>query len=291
MTLDQLFAFEAVVKSGSFRKAAEVLHISQPAVSTSIKKLEDEFEILLFSREGYRPEMTSEGKVFYEKTKPILEQTRSLDKLGHQLAKGEPEIKIAINLICPMPSVFSLLKRFFDQYPNTQLTLSFESLGGAIERLFEEDVDLALTSLPSTTKDDLETNYVTKVNIIPVCASKYLRSEKNEILTQKMLRQSTQVILADTSHTEQQSTGILRDVTKLTVNDLSVKKELILSGLGWGGLPEHLVKEEINAGTLEEINLEEVKRRTLMVHAIRKKHRHMGPIATKLWNYVCELDW
>jgi len=59
MTYEQLLALHAVVTAGTFRAAADRMHKSQSAISHAIKKLEDEVDIVLLSREDYRPRLTS----------------------------------------------------------------------------------------------------------------------------------------------------------------------------------------------------------------------------------------
>ena len=118
MTYDQLLMLEAVVLEGGFGKAAKKLHISQPSISTAIKKLEEENEITIFDRSNYRPELTVEGKSFYEQSLRVLEEMNNLKKVSKLLAdKIEPEIKIAINDTCPMNIVLSLLRDFLRLIP------------------------------------------------------------------------------------------------------------------------------------------------------------------------------
>ncbi len=62
MTYDQLLTIEAVVNAGSFKAASKILGKTQPSLSAAVKKLEDEFQIKIFSRENYRPELTDQGK-------------------------------------------------------------------------------------------------------------------------------------------------------------------------------------------------------------------------------------
>ena len=78
MTFEQLRVLQAVVTAGTFRGEAEKLYKSQPAISTMIKNLEAEIGLEIFSREGYRPTLTEAGRIFYEKSLTVLEQTNQL---------------------------------------------------------------------------------------------------------------------------------------------------------------------------------------------------------------------
>ena len=66
MELKQLEYFLAVSNNKSFTRAAEQLYVSQPSVTTAIKKLEDELGLILFDRNKKQAILTSEGEIFYQ---------------------------------------------------------------------------------------------------------------------------------------------------------------------------------------------------------------------------------
>ncbi len=72
----------------------------------------------------------------------------------------------------------------------------------------------------------------------------------------------------------------------LTVNDIGFKKELIVGGLGWGGLPIDLVKNEIKSGKLEVITTTTIKERSLAIHMLKMRNKPMGPVLKELWDSV-----
>ena len=78
MTYEQLVVLHAIVAQGTFRGAAEQLNKSQSAISHMLKKLEDEIDITLLSREEYRPKLTSKGEVFYRQATRVMQQMQQL---------------------------------------------------------------------------------------------------------------------------------------------------------------------------------------------------------------------
>lgn len=78
MKLNQLIYFKSVARHGSITKAAETLHISQPAITRSIRDLEDELGVVLLSRTNKNVSLTNEGKLFLQKSTFILSQLNSL---------------------------------------------------------------------------------------------------------------------------------------------------------------------------------------------------------------------
>jgi DNA-binding transcriptional LysR family regulator len=236
MTLEQILTIEAIVQKGSFKAAADSLHKSQPSISMAIKKLEEEYQIILFSRDEYRPSLTNEGRIFFEKAKSVLKEFRELEGIAQQMTRGEEvEIRISIDAISPVSLILKFLKQFFNQHPHTKLQLSFEVLNGTLERLVDGEVDFAITPMHGRADWSVDALVLTKTSIIPVMHTSLIKDKK---ITDSVLRNYNQIILADSSrHTRKMSSGILEGGKSITLSEISFKKEMILQGLGWGGLP------------------------------------------------------
>ncbi|HSY57889.1 MAG TPA: LysR family transcriptional regulator, partial [Bradyrhizobium sp.] len=143
LTLHQLVCFEAVVSEGSFQAAADRLRRSQPSVSSSVKNLENQLQLSLLDRSGYRVTLTEAGRSFYERTRIFLQDAKRLRDHATQLAMGEEsELRVVVGDLSPLPETLALLRSFFDQSPGTQLHLHFEAISGPWERLFEDEADL-----------------------------------------------------------------------------------------------------------------------------------------------------
>ena len=82
MTLTQLEYFCAVCRYHSITRAAEALFVSQPTISTSIRDLEKEFNLRLFTHGRNRITLTNDGEAFYQKAEHILKQTHELYEIG-----------------------------------------------------------------------------------------------------------------------------------------------------------------------------------------------------------------
>ena len=288
MTFEQILTLEAILQSGSFKSAADKLHKSQPSISMAIKKLEEEYGILLFSREEYRPQLTAEGKLFYERAKKVLEGMRELEELGKQLGRGEEaEIKVSIDAISPLPLILKFLRKFFERHPRTRLQIRFEVLNGTVERLEDDEVDLAITSIYDDHKS-FQSLLLTEVRLIPVMHKELYKrlskSFKTPNLTDEILRTETQVILADSARRLPKiDSGVLSQGKSITLTELSFKKEMILQGLGWGGLPYETIKDELKDKTLVPLKTNNIKERKASIHVLRKQNRAYGPVMKELW--------
>lgn len=288
MTLEQILTIEAIVEHGSFKAAADHLHKSQPSISMAIKKLEEEYQVILFSRDEYRPSLTNEGRIFYEKAKLVLKEFRELELTAEQMTRGEEvELRISIDAVSPISLILRFLKNFFNQHPNTKLKLSFEVLHGTLERLSDGDVDFAITPM-SGKETEFAMIALTKTVMIPVMKADFIKEKK---ITDKILREYTQIILADSSrHSPKMSTGILDGGKSFTLSEISFKKEMIMQGLGWGGLPSEMIKTELAKKILVPIKTALVKESELEIFLVHNPKKSMGPVARLLWEKMsCDL--
>ena len=154
-----------------FRKAAERLNKSQSAVSHAIRQLEDELELKLFSRDGYRPKLTAQGEVFFRETSRALAQMQALGEIAARLrAREEAELRIAVTATLPLERLLPVLEEIGRRFAATHLRLSTEMMGGAIARLMEGNADLAVATLDGVPMDAVETRRMADVTIRPVAS-------------------------------------------------------------------------------------------------------------------------
>jgi DNA-binding transcriptional LysR family regulator len=292
MTLDQLKALSAVVEHGGFRAAAEALYKSQSAISITIKKLEEELAVPLFLRDHYRPELTEEGKALYEKARTILSHVNEFRELaGHFSAGEEPELRLAMSSIVPVEKTLGTLNNITQLAPATKLFLLVETLNGTMERLDDDDADIAITE---SFEPDNEHDYValTRVELVTVLSPKSCLAARAGQLTERDFEGSVQILVRDTSrHSEKRTAGVVEGVRHWVVNDFMMKKQIIASGLGWGRMPRHMIEDEIRSGELLVLSGEGLAPIEVVIKAVRKKNRPLGPVATELWQRLQNIEW
>ena len=128
--------FYAVAKHKHMTKASEELHISQPAVSQSIKKLEDQLGGTLFLRSNKGMELTEEGKMFYEYVKGALELINNAENeftSFKDLSKGE--VKIGCSTTLTKLVLINALKDFHLDYPNININITNDLTSNLINDL------------------------------------------------------------------------------------------------------------------------------------------------------------
>ncbi|MFY0676607.1 MAG: LysR family transcriptional regulator [Neptuniibacter sp.] len=257
MTHEQLRAFVAVVERGGFRAAAAHLFKTQPSISAAVNALEHQFEITLFNRESYRPELTSEGKTFYRQAKSLLGQMGELETLGHQLAKGTPPtLTISLSAMCTHPPGLEAIRTFGQLNPEVQLTIQTEHLSGVLEQLELERAELAIGPHLGVSERH-ELYEISKIQMVTVAAQDFLDGFKGEIIPQNILRNKPQILLSDTgSLSPFDPINVIAGGQRWFVNDYYMKKTLVLSGMGWTRIPLHIVEAEIAAGELVRLEIE-----------------------------------
>lgn len=287
MTFDQVLVFHKIVKHGSFKAAASELHKTQPALSLAIKKLEEEMQVELFDRSGYRPLLTDHGKAFFERSFKILQGMNELEALAHAFRNHEePEIKLAVDGISPLPNLLRLFRKFNDRYPNTKLNLGFDILSEAERRVLDGEAEIGLTHFISDTHA-LEILPITHVRMIPVM-SKELFKEK-AVTQQGQLLEIDQIVVKDKVGSKGMSFGLLDGGRKWRLSDSNFKREIILAGMGWGHLPEHTIERELKEKKLVILNFEDIKPRDLQINLIRLKGHQFGIVARSLWDELASL--
>lgn len=116
--------FYVVAKNKHMTRASEELHISQPAISQSIKKLEDQLGGTLFLRSNKGMELTEEGKMFYEYVKGALELISNAENeftSFKDLSKGE--IKVGCSTTLTKLILMDALESFHKDYPNININI------------------------------------------------------------------------------------------------------------------------------------------------------------------------
>lgn len=128
--------FYIVAKNKNMTKASEELHISQPAISQSIKKLEEQLGGTLFLRSNKGMELTEEGKMFYEYVKVALELINNAENeftSFKDLSKGE--IKIGCSTTLTKLILIDVLKEFHNDYPNINIDIKNDLTSNLINDL------------------------------------------------------------------------------------------------------------------------------------------------------------
>jgi LysR family hydrogen peroxide-inducible transcriptional activator len=149
MTLQELRYFVAVAETGHFARAAERCHVSQPTLSTQLKKLEGYLGVKLFDRSLRRVTPTPVGREILRAARAIVEEAERIRALARDQGKGTIEsLRLgAIATVSPyyLPHAIGVLRRAF---PGLKLLLREGLTAGLLGELGSGALDAALVALP-----------------------------------------------------------------------------------------------------------------------------------------------
>lgn len=286
-TLLQLQCFAALVAHGSFSAAATHLNRTHPTVHAALKSLEDQLGIVLLDRSGYRVALTAEGAAFHARVVLFLRQFDELRREAAQLAAGEePELRVVVGDLCPLPETLGMLRRFFGASTGTRLNLMVETISGPWERLDDGDCDLIFHHLDKPALQ-IEAIALFEVKLVPVAAPGFYAGPISEALTPDDMRPYMQCVIKDSSRRPSQANYYLIEGARTcSVADQLMKRELILQGLAWGHLPIHLVHADLRANRLLSLEGRHLRGATLQHYAARRRDVVHGPVAERLWSQL-----
>lgn len=267
MTLDQLEMIEAVVEEGSMQKAAKKLHKSQPSLSVGIKKVEETYGIEIFSRKSYRPTLTAAGKRFYKGVSNVLESQRRLKRLAQELTEGiETEIRIVIDPLVSIQTLSPLLKAALPFRETTQLILTESVLEGPVQSILEERTHFAIGYCTPEQAKRLEIKPLHKVELISAIQKDLTSSQVPNIVATNIQEGESNFVSLEHSW---------------SVSSHLRKEELILEGLGWGG-----VSKEVFNQNRSKLKMLRTKGQTfeLPIFLMKNKHLTLGKVAHAIWN-------
>ncbi len=147
MKLSQLNYFIAVCQYHTITKAAEILHVSQPSITASLKELESEFNVNLFQRVNRKMLLTPEGELFYKRACQILKDVEILKEDIADLNESRNHIKLGIPLQIGAFFLPPLLQEFQERYPHIKLEIIECGAKDIVTMILEEKLDMAIASI------------------------------------------------------------------------------------------------------------------------------------------------
>jgi DNA-binding transcriptional LysR family regulator len=147
MDLRKLSIFVRVAGSGSFSRAAEELHMAQPAVSIAVRKLEESLGVTLLDRSARRPALTAEGRALLERARPILAAVEDLERSASAMAEL---LRGTLDIACPsMLATYylpDLVGDFLAQHPGLTASVTQAGTARVEQMLLADEIELGVTT-------------------------------------------------------------------------------------------------------------------------------------------------
>jgi DNA-binding transcriptional LysR family regulator len=259
VSLDQLRTFIAAVDEGSFSAASRKLLRAQSVVSEAIGKLEEQIGVQLFDRSGRYPKLTPTGLAVLGDARSIITGVDLLKARAKGMSAGlEPELSVVIDVFYPIDAITQVAKEFRQKYPAVPLRIYVEALGGAIKPVLDGRCSIGVIGSLPAIPDTLTYERLPGIAFLMVAARDHALASHRGKISKEALGKHTQIVLTDRSELSLgREFGVMSSST-WRLADLFAKHHFLLNGLGWGGMPLHVVRKDLEEGRLAVLPVEDV---------------------------------
>lgn len=287
ISLEQWRALVGVVEAGGYARAAAQIHKSQSTLSHAIQQLERMIGTKVFEIQGRKAVLTPTGELLYRRGKVLVDGALQLERTARKLAQGwEPEIHIAVEILFPRWLLFRCLQRFGEEHPDIRLEIYETVLGGTDEVLLEGKVDLAIGPfLPEGFLGDP----LMQVRLICAAHPDHPLHRLGRPLMMKDLGAHRQFVVRD-SGTQRTDRYSLLNERRWTVSHMGTAIRGAVQGLGYAWFPEESIREELDAGKLKPLPLQEGAEQVGTLYLIYADREAAGPGVRRIGELFYEVS-
>ncbi len=251
LTLDQLRVLVTVANEGSFSAAARKLRRVQSAVSHAMKSLESELGIEVWDRATRVPQLTDGGRVVLAHARRVLGETDELARVTASLAAGlEASVSLCVDAVFPVRALIVSCTEFAQRFSAVELRVLTEAMGVVHERVLDRTCQLGIAG-PHGRTHGLEQEHLTVVRMVTVASPSHPAAARKGRVPTHVLEREVQIVLSERG-SQSADQGVLSART-WRVAELATKHAMLLAGLGWGNMPEPMVRDDLREKRLVRI--------------------------------------
>jgi len=290
ITLRQLQVFEAAARLGGYTRAAETLHLSQPAVSMQIRQLEEQSGMPLFDQIGKKVHLTDAGRTLYNHAQSILAQVHEAQLELEEMRgvrRGQLNITIAstANYFAPR-----LLAAFCQRHPEVKVSLDVSNREHILELLNETDKDLAIMGRPPEASDLVAHPFMENPLVVIAAPDHPLAQARNIPLAR--LNEETFISREIGSGTRMATERFFdeagtRLTTAMEMSSNEAIKQAVQAGLGLGVVSVHTLEMELALGRLVILDVQGFP---ILRHwyAVHRQGKRFSAVAQAFLNFVMD---
>lgn len=258
----RLNTFLTLCKILNYTKTAEILHITQPAVSQHIKYLEDSYGTKLFNYIGKNLELTESGKILYDFTLAMQASSDRIKLMLSQPRTNNCPITFGSTLTIGEYTMSNLLAKLILDFPNINITMEVDNTKVLLEKLRDGNIDFAILE-GHFDKTQYNSMFFSLESFIGVCSPSHPFANKNisfqDIFEERLILREkgsgTRDIFERILYEHNITMKSFKRITQ--IGNMSVIKELVSKNLGITFLYKEAVKRELAEGRLMKINLKD----------------------------------
>lgn len=293
MEFKQLQSYVAVIKYGSFTKAAEKMFVSQPTISAHISALEEELNQTLIRRTTKSIEITEKGKEVYEQAVHILEmKDRMIDICTEE---EHPNIYLGASTIPSAYILPEILPKFRNTYPELSFSIEQSDSQGVVDGLLEGRFDVGFIGIK---EEKLVCEPFCEDRMVLVTAStpyfqELKAASQEEILVQRLLSEPM-ILREQGSGSGKYASNIVEELglsekqlrVTARINDQETIKHLVAGGLGVSIISEMAARDFVENGKLLQFELPVHNTRSL--YLVYRKEEVLKPHVKLFADFVCQ---
>lgn len=277
VSLDTYKIFYYVCEFKNLTKAANLLYVTQPAITRQIKKLEESLGKTLIIRTTKGIELTNEGELLYNEIKsPIESILHAENTFKYKLDNYDTNIKIVAGHFTIKKILLPAMTKFNKKYPKVKFEMNTYRFPQALQKLRSNEVDLIFFSTDELTEsyNDIITKNIGEIQDILVVSSDVKRKYPNKISILDLNR------LPTISKPENSSCRNIIDkyfkeagqkfIPTYELSNYWLVEEYIRLGLGIGLATKQYIEDDLENGTLVEIKTEEILPTRQLAYAMKK---------------------
>jgi DNA-binding transcriptional LysR family regulator len=286
MNLAAFEAFIKVMETGSISMAADLLFITQPAVTKRIHSLEEYFGVKLFESAGRGVQATHAAHSLLPKVKNWLNELGDIHHtLSHEQEQVQGKLKIGTSHHIGLHHLPQHLRNYVQKFPEVTLDVHFVDSEQAHEQVLAGDLELAFLTLPP--KGDERLRYVTIWNdplvfvaapFHPLAQKKHLSLE--DLIQYPSLLPASQTYTTQITLAEFEKQGVKPKIT-MSNNPLESIRMLVSIGLGWSVLPKTLLNQDLQ---MLDINVQMQRQLGMVWHPGRTQSRAVQELVAMMKN-------
>ena len=260
MDLNNIKAFVAVADTNSFSEAAELLYITQPAVSKRVASMENALSVKLFDRIGRRIIITETGISILEKCRLILDTIDDTAKIiNNRSGEITGTLSIGTSHHIGLHHLLPVIREYVRLYPKVEMDIQFFSSEQVCEMVSGGDLELGVITLPLTIPVELSAQILWNdpMQFVVSPAHPLSKSGTGQI---KQLTEFNAILPERGTYTHKIIEKVFQKnnlelQSKFSTNYLETIKMMVAVGLGWSVLPETLVDKDLSIIKLPKIKI------------------------------------
>lgn len=259
----RLQVFHTVARLLSFTKAAETLHMTQPAVTFQVRQLEEYFNTRLFDRTHNRISLTEAGARVYEYADKIFELYGEMENAVREMT-GEISGSLTIGASTTIAEYMlpALLGDFRAKYPDVSIHLKVANTDGIVSMVENNTIDLGVVEAPVSNKN-LVVDECRRDNLVAIVPPNHAKSDRKQISLDELLEfpficreegSGTREVIAE--HMNQHSNCQRCMDVAMELGSPEAVKGAVEAGMGISVVSKATIQKELRLGTLVAIELD-----------------------------------